>query len=105
VPRFGGEKALTKHVHDEAFKYALTFEDAKVEVVPKIIDNSMVISGTHLVPKPKSKMEVRMVKPKVTVKRSSRLEKATQHLYDLEEAHEPEKPLNIDFGLYQMENY
>jgi hypothetical protein len=41
----------------------------------------------------------------VTVKRSSRLEKATQHLYDLEDAHEPEKPLNIDFGLYQMENY
>ena len=96
---------MTKHVHDEAFKYALTVEDAKVEIAPKIIDNSMVISGTHLVPKPKSEMKVRMVKPKVTVKRSSRLEKATQHLYDLEEAHEPEKPLNIDFGLYQMENY
>lgn len=96
---------MTKHVHDEALKYALTVEDAKVEVVPKIIDNSMVISGIHVVRKPKGKMEVRMVKPKVTVKSSSRLEKAAQHLYDLEEAHEPEKPLNIDFGLYQMENY
>jgi len=104
VPRFGGARALTKHVHDEAFKYALTVEDAKVEIVPKIIDNSMVISGTHVVRKSKNKMKVRMVKPKVTVKRS-RLEKATQQLYDLEEAHEPEKPLNIDFGLYQMENY
>jgi hypothetical protein len=105
VPRSGGARALTKHVHDEALKYALTVEDAKVEVVPKIIDNSMVISGIHVVRKPKGKMKVRMVKPKVTVKSSSRLEKATQHLYDLEEAHEPEKPLNIDFGLYQMENY
>ena len=105
MPRFGGARALTKHVHDEAFKYPLTLEDAKVEIVPKIIDNSMVISGTHVVRNPKGKMKVRMVKPKVTVKSSSRLEKATQHLYDLEEAHEPEKPLNIDFGLYQMENY
>lgn len=95
---------MTKHVHDEALKYPLTVEDAKIEIVPKIIDNSMVISGTHVVRKPKNKMKVRMVKPKVTVKRS-RLEKATQQLYDLEEAHEPEKPLNIDFGLYQMENY
>jgi hypothetical protein len=104
VLRSGGARVLTKHVHDEALKYALTVEDAKVEVAPKIIDNSMVINGIHVVRKPKGKMKVRMVKPKVTVK-SSRLEKATQHLYDLEEAHEPEKPLNIDFGLYQMENY
>jgi len=96
---------LTKHVHDEALKYTLTVEDAKVEIVPKIIDNSMVISGIHVVRKPKGEMKVRMVKPKVTVKSSSRLEKATQHLYDLDEVHGPEKPLNIDFGLYQMENY
>ena len=96
---------MTKHVHDEALKYALTFEDAKVEVAPKIIDNSMVISGIHFVRKPKGKMKVRMVKSKVTVKKTSRLEKATQYLYDLEEVHGPEKPLNIDFGLYQMENY
>ena len=95
---------MTKHIHEEALKYPLTVEEAKVEVVPKIIDNSIVISGTQVVRKPKSKMKVRMVKPKVTAKKS-RLEKATQHLYDLEEAHEPEKPLNIDFGLYQMENY
>jgi hypothetical protein len=46
-----------------------------------------------------------MVKNKVPLKRTSRLEKATQCLYDLEEAHEPEKPLNIDLGLYQMEDY
>jgi hypothetical protein len=98
---------LTKHtsVHDEALKNQLTIEDVKVEVVPRMIDNSMVMGGSHIVRKPKSKMKVRMVKSKVPVKRTSRLEKATQHLYDLEEANEPEKPLNIDFGLYQMEDY
>jgi succinate dehydrogenase/fumarate reductase flavoprotein subunit len=98
---------LTKHVsaHDEALKNQLTIEDAKVEIVPKMIDSSMAIGGSHIVRKPKSKMKVSMVKSKVPVKRTSRLEKAIQHLYDLEEAHEREKPLNIDFGLYQMEDY
>jgi len=98
---------LTKHasVHDEVLKNQLTIEDVKVEVVPKMIDDSMVMGGSHIVHKPKSKMRVRMVKSKVPIKRTSRLEKATQHLYDLEDAHEPERPLNIDFGLYQMEDY
>ena len=98
---------MTKHtsVHDEVLKNQLTIEDVKVEVVPKMIDDSMVMGGSHIVHKPKNKMRVRMVKSKVPVKRTSRLEKATQHLYDLEDAHEPERPLNIDFDLYQMEDY
>jgi hypothetical protein len=98
---------LTKHtsVHDEALKNPLAIEDVKVEVVPKMIDNSMAMGGSHIVRKPKSKMKVRMVKSKVPIKRTSRLEKAIQHLYDLEDAHEPEKPFSIDFGLYQMEDY
>jgi len=98
---------LTKHtsVHDEVLKNQLTIEDVKVEVVPKMIDDSMVMGGSHIVHKPKNKMRVRMVKSKVPVKRTSRLEKATQHLYDLEDVHEPERPLNVDFGLYQMEDY
>ncbi len=96
---------MTKHLHDEALKAPFTLEDAKVEVAPKIMDNSMVIGGPHIVRKPKNKMDTRMVKNKMPVKRTSRLEKATQCLYDLEDAHEPERPLNIDFGLYQMEDY
>jgi hypothetical protein len=99
VLRFGGVKALTKHVHDDALKCHLS-----VEVAPEIIDNSMVIGGSRIMHEPKGKMKVRMVKSKMTVKRS-RLEKATHHLYDLEETHGPEKPLNIDFGIYQMEDY
>jgi hypothetical protein len=92
-------------LHDEAIKNTLTIEDVKVEAVPKMIDNSMVMGGSQIVHKPKSKIKVRMVKSKMPVKRTSRLEKAIQHLYDLEDAHEPEKPLNIDLGLYQMEDY
>ena len=79
-------------------------EDAKVEVTPKIIDNTLVLGGSNVMRKPKEKMKVRMVKAKVTVKKS-RLEKATSHLYDLEDSCGPEKPLNIDFGLYQMEDF
>jgi len=98
---------LTKRasVHDEELKNQLTIEDVKVEVVPKMIDSSIVMGGSHIVRKPDSKMKVRMVRSKAPVKRIGRLEKAMQHLYDLEEAHEPEKPLNISFDLYQMEDY
>ncbi len=77
----------------------------KVEVVPKMIDNSMVISGPHMSPKHKNKMKVGLAKSKMAPKRTSRLDKATEYLYDLEGAHEAEKPLNIDLGLYQMEDY
>jgi hypothetical protein len=96
---------LTKHVHYEALKPNLTLDDANVEVVPKIIDNSMLIGGAQIMQKPKRKMKVRMVKNKMPVKRTSRLERATRRLYDLEDVHEPESTLNIDFGLYQMEDY
>ena len=95
---------LTKHIHDDALKLHLSIEDVKVEVTPKIIDNTLVLGASNVMRKPKEKMKVRMVKAKVTVKKS-RLEKATSYLYDLEDSCGPEKPLNIDFGLYQMEDY
>ena len=95
---------MTKHIHEDALKLNLSIEDAKVEVTPKIIDNTMVLSASNVMRKPKGKMKVRMVKAKVTVKKS-RLEKATSHLYDLEDSCGPERTLNIDFGLYQMENF
>ena len=98
MQKFGGEKALTKHIHD------LAVEEMKVEVMPKIIDNTMALNAANITHKPKGKMKVRMVKAKVTAK-TSHLEKATSHLYDLENSVGPEKTLNIDFGLYQMENY
>ncbi|HMK93966.1 MAG TPA: hypothetical protein VK536_01065 [Candidatus Limnocylindrales bacterium] len=98
---------MTKHtsLQDEALKNTLTIEDVKVEVVPKMINDSIVMGGSHIVHKPKGKMRVRMVKSKVPAKRISRLARATRQLFDLEEVHEPEKPLNINFNLYQMEDY
>ena len=102
--KFGGAKALTKPIHEDHLKLPLSLEDPKIEVAPKIIDNSMVLGAPSIMRKPKGKIKTRMVKAKVTVKKS-RLEKATSHLYDLEDSCGPEKPLNIDFGLYQMEDY
>ncbi len=98
---------MTKHpsVHEEALKNQLTIDDVKVEVVPKMIDNSIVLGGPHIVQKPRTKMKAGISKSRMAPKRTSRLEKATHYLYDLEEAHSPEKPLNVDFGLYQMEDY
>jgi hypothetical protein len=104
VLRSGGEKALTKHLHEDAIK-SFGIDDLKVEIVPKTIDHSMVLGGSQIVRKPKGKAKVRMVKSKVPSKRTSRLDKATSNLYDLEDSCDPEKPLNIDFGLYQMEDY
>ncbi len=92
---------MTKHVNDE-LKCNLSVEDTKV--VPTIIDTPLIITQPHIVNKPKGKVKVRMVKPKVTAKKS-RLDRATSSLYDLEDSHGPEKALNIDLGLYQMEDY
>jgi hypothetical protein len=101
VQKFGGAKGLTKNVNDE-LKCNLSVEDTKV--VPTIIDTPLIITQPHIVRKPKGKVKVRMVKPKLTAKKS-RLDRATSSLYDLEDSHGPEKALNIDLGLYQMEDY
>ena len=95
---------MIKHLPEDTLK-SLGIEDVKVEVVPKTIDHSMVIGSGQIVRKPKNKTKVRMVKSKMPVKKTSRLDKATNHLYDLEDSHGPERTLNIDFGLYQMEDY
>ena len=102
--KFGGEKVLIKPLHDDALKSPLDIDDVKIEVVPKNINPAMVLAVPNITRKPKEKMKVRMVKSKVTT-RKSRLEKATSHLYDLEDCSGPEKTLDIDFGLYQMEEY
>jgi len=97
-------KQLHDHLHDDALKSPLAVDNIKVEVVPKIINPTMVLGTPHIAQKSKGKMKTRMVKAKVTAKKS-RLEKATNHLYDLEDCCGPEKALNIDFGLYQMEDF
>ncbi len=95
---------MTKHLNEDHFKLQLSIEDPKIEVVPKMIDNTLVLGASTILPKSKEKIKVRMVKPKMTTKKS-RLDKATSHLYDLEDSCGPEKALNIDLGLYQMEDF
>ena len=95
---------MIKQVHDDDLKCALGVDDLKVEVAPKIIDTVIVLTPPKVMGTSKSKIKVRIVEAKVTAKENY-LEKATSHLYDLEDTSGPEKSLNIDFGLYQMENY
>jgi hypothetical protein len=104
VLKSGGAKALTKHLHEDTLK-PLGIDDVKLEVTPKNLDSSMLIGGDQIDRKPKGKMKARMEKSKMTPKKTIRLNRATANLYDLEDSHGPEKPLNIDFGLYQMEDY
>jgi hypothetical protein len=98
---------LTKHIHDnlheDNLKTPIDIEDVKVDVLPRIINPTMGLVTPNGSRKPK-KMKNRTVKSKMTPKKS-RLEKATCNLYDLEDCSGPEKTLNIDFGLYQMEDY
>jgi hypothetical protein len=97
---------LTKHLHDEALKCNLTVEDTKVEMIPKLIDNSLVIYSvqSQIASKPEDNLKIKLVKPKMNAKRS-RLAKATQQLYNLEAGNAQEKTLSVDLDLYQMENF
>jgi len=92
-------------MHDDASKPPIDLDDCKVDVAPKIIDDPIVTTAREISRKPRSKVKSRVSKPKAAVKRTSQLEKATACLYDLEGAHGPEKTLNIELDLYQMENY
>jgi hypothetical protein len=94
---------LTKHIHDE-LKCHLPIDDAKIEVAPQIIDNTVMIGAPHIMGKSQTKVKTRMVKAKMTAKKS-RLERVTSHLYDLENSCRAEKTLNIDLDLYQMEDF
>ncbi len=100
---------LTKHLVDDSLKCHLdaNLDDTKISVVPQVLDNtlSLLAPGVHVptdvavAPK-----KISVVKAKVTA-RKTRLEKATSQLYDLESGCGPEKALDIDLGLYQMEEY
>ncbi len=100
---------MTKHLADDALKCHLdaNLDDAKLTVVPQVLDNTLPLMApgvqvpTAVQPK---KLKAGMVNAKVT-KMKTRLEKATSQLYDLESGCEPEQVLNIDLGLYQMEDY
>ncbi len=112
MQKFGGEKALTKQLHDEAApKLHIPLEDATKLMLdgntlgistPCVTSTAQTIHNLDAAPK--------LVKPHTRAKPVSvknRLEKILHKLYDLEPEHTPEKPLNVnlDVDLYQMEKY
>jgi len=109
VLRFGGEEALTKPeiTGENTLKFQLSVEDSRrIGLgIDRLVEKNVVALCTHQVlveqePKPK----VTRVRKK-SYPRRSRLSRVVQRLYNLESGNEPEKPLNIDLGLYQMETY
>ena len=99
---------MTKHVTaEEALKCSLGLDEAgKVgEGVNKLLENTALVIGSAQVNLVQdSKLKIPLVKARKSV-RKSRLGKITEKLYDLESCDLPEKPLNVDLGLYQMEDY
>lgn len=106
--RCGGGRALTKQVSDEAaVKCHVTLEGTNkmVENTAKMVDiTALVVCGAQVDPEQEGKCKRDMVKARLGLLRS-RLGKIMQRLYNLESSGEPEKPLNVDLDLYQMENY
>ena len=99
---------MTKQASDEtALRCHVTLEEAtKVSpsVTDAIVKNALAIYGAHVDSEQKGKRKQVLVKTRMISLRS-RLGRIMRRLYDLESDSEPEKPLNIDLDLYQMENY
>jgi hypothetical protein len=99
VLRFGGVKALTKNLHDEVLKCSLTVEDQALKI-PKI-KSGLFVDDCFVEPKGKLKIEG----DKQKMKAKSSIDKVTGQLFNLECGSEPENTLNVDLGIYQMEDY
>jgi hypothetical protein len=99
--RFGGEKALTKHVADDsALKCHLTVEEPK-----KLVEeNTLAVCDVQANPELESNLEVTQIRNEIKPKRNI-LKKMVHELYNLEDCAESEKPVKIDLDLdlYQME--
>jgi len=107
VLKFGGETALTKQ--DDLLKCPIdeNLDATKIDITPQLVDNTLHICtpiGVHLdtddiILQPKKCT----TQPNLTTK--TQLEQATNKLYNIENCSTPEKILNINLDLYQMEEY
>jgi hypothetical protein len=98
--KYGGEKALTKHVPDDTLKCHLTVEEPK-----KLVEeNALVVCDVQANPELESRLEVTQIRTGIKPKRNG-LEKMVPELYNLEDCAKSEKPVKIDLDLdlYQME--
>jgi hypothetical protein len=108
VLRCGGGRALTKQLSDEtALRFHVTLEEGnKVgpSVTEAIVNDALVIRSSSVRRKREGKRRRALGKATVSLLRG-RLGRIMRGLYDLESGDEPEKPLNVDFDLYQLENF
>jgi hypothetical protein len=99
---------LTKQESPEnTLKCQLTIDEASkvcLDVSKLIEGNVAALCNQQVYVEQEPKLKVVLAVKKANPKRS-RLARVTQRLYDLESSNEPEKPLNIELNLYQMENY
>ena len=98
---------MTKHADEIAVKAQLGIEDATKVVestAEAICDEAFVVCDATVKPILKSAPKIAPIKTMVKPLQAKE-DKTLHKLYDLERSGEPEKPLNVDLDLYQMENY
>jgi len=97
---------LTKHESAEnMLKYQLSIEDPIVGLdIDKLVEKNIASLCTQQV-YPEDKPKIKTTRAKKALPKKSKLSRITQRLYNLESENEPEKPLNIELYLYQMETY
>lgn len=99
---------MTKQESTEnTLKSQLSIEDAnRVSLgVGKLVEENIAsLCNHHVLVEQEPKVRVARVVRKAYPKRS-RLGKVTQRLYNLEHGNEPERSLNIELDIYQMETY
>ena len=92
---------------ENTLKCQLSIEDANrvgLDIGKLIEENVAAVRNQHVYPDQEPKLKVPRVMKKAYPKRS-RLGRITQKLYNLESGNAPEKSLNIELDLYQMETY
>jgi hypothetical protein len=108
VLKFGGEKALTKQEPVEnTLKCQLSVEDEnKVGLgIGKLVTSDAATVCSHEVfPEHKPKLKVIRVVRKPYPNKNG-FGRVVEKLYNLESGNEPERSLDIELNLYQMEDY
>jgi len=98
---------LTKHADEVTLKSHLSLEDSNkiiASTAELVCAEALVVCNGHVKPVEKNAPKVTPVKVRMHPVQSN-VGKITHELYDLEADGEPEKKLNVDLDLYQMENY
>ena len=102
---------MTRHLHEDIGKLPVSLDEADPNIKLLEAAKTLGICSSHLSAVsslPEITPEPLTVKPKKrTISLRTRLGKILHKLYDMENDHAPEKPLNVDLAvdLYQMEKY